>query len=164
MNKFRTPQNVRLTRGLFYETTLSDKSSVVYTLKNEDHQGYPSLYLAYIETGDPTEYKFAQQFLDGWDHWVELTKCSWFQDYLQKWRTELEVKVRSTALANIMALAAVPGQSQLSAARFVLEYTETKDKKAGRPTKEQIRRVAEEHFTANSQITDDAKRLNIPLN
>ncbi len=56
-NKFRSGNNGLLLRGLFYETYVHDKAQVIYTLKDYEWKGYPSLYLIFLEstTLDPTE-------------------------------------------------------------------------------------------------------------
>lgn len=161
MNRFKTAQGVRLSRGLFYETTLADKSSVIYTLKTEDHQGYPSLYRLYMECGDPTEFRFAQAHLDGWEHWEDLTKCTWFAPYAERWRKELSTRIRSQAVSNIIEIAASKDKSAFAANRFMLEYEVYGKSKVGRPTKESIREAAEAHFSETAQIAEDIKRLEL---
>jgi len=158
-NKFKTAQGVRLSRGLFYETTLEDKSTVLYTLKNEPHQGYPSLYQAYLSDEDITEYTFAVAHFDSWDHWQELCKCTWFLPYLDKWRAEKEVKLKSLALARIMSTAKYDEKQGFAANRFLLEYSQPGKTRAGRPSKQAIREAADQHFQSNKQISEDFERI-----
>lgn len=158
-NRFKTEQGVRLTRGLFYETTLLDKSTVLYTLKTEDHQGYSSLYRLYMEIGDPTEYKFAQAYLDGWDHWEVLTKSTWFIPHVERWRRELQVRGASEALSRISEIAKANDKNAFAANKFLLETK--KKNEVGRPSKEAVREAAEKHFSDINQIDEDAKRLNL---
>lgn len=152
-NKFKTAQGRRLTKGLFYETVLADKSTVLYTLKEQDHEGYPSLKRLYLECADPTEYKFATAYLDSWSHWVELCKCTWFQEYLELWRAELELKVKSKALYLITEEASNDlSKSKFAANKFLLEGgwkpKETQTSRRGRPSKQEIKteasRIAQE--------------------
>lgn len=163
-NPFRHPvTNQRYLKGLFYETTLSDKSTVVYTLKDRDHEGYPSLYRLYMETDDPTEYLFATQYLDGWDHWETLCQCTWFKPYIDKWRRELEIKHRAMALQNIKRLAADPGSKEYHQAnKFLVSagWVETeKRKRAGRPSKEEVSKAAKEMAHEAKQLEEDLARI-----
>lgn len=159
---FRNSTNSRYLKGLFFEQTLADKSSVVYTLKDQDHLGYPSLYRLYMETNDPTEYKFATEHLDGWEHWEMLCQCTWFQPYVQRWRRELELRMKSEALSRIMREAKTNSRDSFTANRYLLEKGwEVKEKNTkGRPSKDQIREAAHEIASTRSRIDEDFERLN----
>ena len=160
-NKFKNYQGVRYTKGLFYEETLADKSSVVYTLKNEDYQGYPSLYRLYMECEDPTEVSFVEKYLDSWDHFEMLLACEWFQPKIERWRRELNLRLRAKALNNIREIAARPGKEQLNANKYLLNWLETPAgaSKRGRPTKVAIEAEAKRLASSNRQIEDDHSRL-----
>lgn len=158
LNKFRNASNSRLTKGLFYETTLEDKASVVYTLKPEDHKGYPSLYRLYMDEEDITEFSFAEKYLDGYDHWEMLCSSTWFKPYLKKWRRDLELKLRSRSLKRIEAIASSEGKDSLSANKFLLTYKDTPSGK-GRPSKEDIRRAAHDEFSSLNRVQEDYNRL-----
>jgi hypothetical protein len=158
---FKNAMGNRLTKGLFYETTSSDKSAVVYTLKDEDHLGFPSLRRLYLEAGDPTEFKFAVSALDGWDHWTDLCESSWFKPYLARWRSELELKIKSAALARIMTEAKTSSKNSFMANRYLVEraWESRGESKAGRPSKASIREAAHEQASAASRIDKDFERL-----
>lgn len=165
-NVFKNASGAQYLRGLFYETTLADKSTVVYTLKNEDHLGYRSLYRMYMESGDLTEYKFAVQALDGWDHWEALTQCSWFKPYIDAWRRELEIKVRSQALAKISAMASTVTSEKLlplsfQANKYLLDggWKTGDNRKAGRPSKQAIKEEATRIASVDKQLTADFDRI-----
>ena len=163
---FRTSNRKRLLRGLFFETCLSpDKASVLYTLKQEDHLGYPSLYRLYLEAGDPTEYSFACLYLESYDHWEMLCECVWFKPYLAKWRKDLEMKIKSEALARIMAEARNDkSPSKFTANKFILEKGwEPKDgqSKRGRPSKDEIAKAAVQHLEADRQLIEDMSRIRV---
>jgi hypothetical protein len=164
LNRFRNDQNIRYTKGLFFETTLADKSSVVYTLKDWDHEGYPSLYRLYMETNDPTEWQFATKYLDGWEHWEILCECNWFKPYIARWRRELEIRMKSQSLARIMASAKIPGKEQLMANRYLIEKgwepKGEQDRKRGRPSKEDIQKEAHRISSTDSRLNADFERIN----
>lgn len=164
VKSFKNSTGRRYLQALFYETTLSDKSTVVYTLKESDHEGYPSLSRLYLETGDPTEYQFAIRYLDGWSHWQELSTAKWFQPYVEAWRAELAVKLDSEALARIQEVArdkAHPGYYYANKHLLELARKPVDAKKRGRPTKGSSP-VEETHERAIlREIAEDAKRLGV---
>jgi hypothetical protein len=133
-------KGVRLLQSLFVETHRGGVAGPFYTLKDEDYAGYPSLYRLYIDTEDPTEYTFANTHLSGWEHWEMLCKCKWFQKYLERWRKELELKIKSKAIAKLRELSDDGGPQALQAAKLLLDYDKHLEKKTknrvGRPTKE----------------------------
>jgi hypothetical protein len=163
-NKFKNSVGRYYLRGLFYEETLSDKSSVVYTLKREDHAGYPSLYRLYMETADPTEYQFAVRHLDGWAHWLELSQAEWFAPYRDAWRSELSTRLRSEALAGIITLSKTETHpSMFAASKYLLEATEKPAgaSKRGRPTKDEVKQELRRQAASEAEFAEDAKRLNL---
>lgn len=163
MSKFRNQQNVRYLQGLFFEQTSADKSTVVYTLKDEPHIGYPSLYQAYMTIADPTEYKFAISCLDGWEHWENLCECTWFKPYVSRWRKELALKIKSEALAAIIVESRTSSKNAYMAKKFLAtgEYEDQPTRGKGRPSKAEVKteakRIAEDHF----RLKDDFARLQL---
>ena len=163
-NRFRSPiNNNRYTKSLFLETSYDDRSTVLYTLKDEDHEGYISLYKRYLDEGDPTEVTFAKKYFDGLDHWELLCKNAWFKPYLERWRKELELVLRSNALANILDVAEDKGhRSNYEANKYILQGAwKTKEEKArvGRPSKDEITRQAQLLFAEKEDTNEDYKRI-----
>jgi hypothetical protein len=158
---FRSSSGQRYLRALFYEMVMADKSTVSYTLKDRDHQSYPSLYRLYMEAADPTEYRFATAHLDGWVHWEELTQCDWFKPYVERWRRELDVKLRSEALAKIMAEAAAGSQNSYHANKYLLEgpWKPTEKKKTGPTTRVAIQQEAHRIVSEGQEMASDHDRL-----
>lgn len=155
--------NRLVTKGLFFETA-EDKINVHYTLKDWDNNGYPSLFLLYLEARDITEYTFATTYLDGLVHWEELTGCTWFRPYISRWRRELELKLKSEALRRIVQLSEAEGKDTLAASKFILSYGLPGSSK-GRPSKEDIKRAAEEQASVSKQVQNDFDRLlNLSVN
>jgi hypothetical protein len=151
---FKTPQGKHYLRGLFYEETLADKSTVSYTLKDDDYAGYPSLRRLYLETNDPTEYEFACKYLAGWKHWEMLSESAWFKPYVTRWRKELDLRLKSKALVKIMEIADKEGKEAFNANKFILSW-KSDTNKVGRPSKNEIIDRTEEL----KAIAADAKRL-----
>lgn len=159
-NKFRNIQGTRRYGSLFYEKCLADKSTAVFTLKDHDYKGYPSLYRLYMESEDPTEYEFAINNLDGWEHWEILCQAEWFQPFVSRWRRELEVKIRSRALANIVLEAADPkSRNTYNANKMLLEKGWLDRNTKGRPTKDDISKAAKDLAEEDSSIAEAFKLL-----
>ena len=170
---FRSPVNNTLyTKGLFYETTLADKSSVVFTLKDWDHSVsqedgsvivYPSLYRLYLETNDPTEYRFATTHLEGMYHWETLLACNWFKPYIERWRRELELRMKSESLARIMSEARRASKESFQANRYLLEKgwepKEGSSSRRGRPSKEEVKQAASDLARADKTLSEDYSRI-----
>lgn len=149
-------------RALFYETTQIDKASVVYTLKDTDHLGYVSLYRVYMECGDVTEYRFVQTYLDGWEHWEALLQCNWFKPYIDRWRRELETRIRSHALVEIRAVAGNPDHpSSYHANKYLLDgsWKPAGASKHGRPTQAAIQKEASRIASEGHQVASDFERI-----
>jgi hypothetical protein len=135
---------------------------VVYTLKDQDHLGYVSLYRVYMETADPTEYEFATKYLAGWEHWEALCACSWFQPYVSRWRRELEVRVRAKALREVQAVATNPDHpSSYHANKYLLDgsWKPKGESKAGRPTKVAILAEASRIASEGQETASDFERI-----
>lgn len=162
-NKFRTEQGVHYTKGLFYEMTLADKSTVLYTLKDQDHEGFESLFRLYMEKGDLTEWEFANEYLGGWNHWQQLCATNWFKPYVERWRHELELKIRAAALKRIQSEAKSNSKNSFTANKFLVDSgwksKEEKKDPVGRPSKEAIARKAKEFNLESDDINSDLERI-----
>lgn len=167
INPFRHPtNNVRYLMGLFYEKVKADKSTVLYTLKDTDHEGFPSFYRLYMEIDDPTEWRVAQELMDGWDHWEILCEANWFKPYINRWRRELEIRMKSKALSRIRTEAKTNAKEALAANRYLLEKGwEAKEGKGrsnrGRPTKEEIKKAADHLASEERSLLEDMNRLRL---
>lgn len=166
-NQYKNASGAYLLRGLFYETTGADKTGVIYTLKDETHEGYPSLKELYMKVGDLTEYHFAIGFLGGVDHWEKLCESSWFKPYVDQWRRELELRFKAEALARIIEESRRDlSPSKFTANKYILEkgWEPKESTKRGRPSKQSIRDAAHDILQGTSQIVDDFERLGIKVN
>ena len=158
MSKFKTEGGIRYLKGLFFETS-RDKDTIVYTLKDQDHEGYPSLYRLFLEMEDPTEWRFSQEYLDGWSHWIQLQECNWFKPYVERWRTELELKLKGRALLEIQTTASnEDSKNHYNANKFLLEggwKDKPESRGRGRPKKE----AKEEVKATASRLKQDLERI-----
>jgi hypothetical protein len=139
-------------------------SRVVYTLKNEDvtKDGitYASLYRLYLGHLDPTEYDFANTHLGGWDHWQRLLECDWFQPYVERWRTELELKLKAKAFKEIREEAEAGTKNSFSANKWLIANGWAPNRR-GRPSKSEIKAQAVQIAQGDHRVAEDLKRLEI---
>lgn len=154
-----------LTQSLFYELSYARPDFVTYTLKDEDIdvtingevRHLESIKRLYLECEDPTEYQFATNHLGGWSHWKRLCeKTTRLHPYIEEWREELEVKLRSQGVRQMANIAMTDKGQQ--AAKWLAEKGWS-DKKRGAPSKEEKERELKIQTRMSSEIEDDLKRL-----
>lgn len=166
INPYRSPEgNTRYLRALFWEEA-PDKSTVLYTLKDRDHKGYPSLYRLYMEMQDLTEISFARKYFESWEHWQMVCQCEWFIPYITRWREELELETRAMALAAIKDEAMSTSKNSFQANKFLLQGGWKKEdpqepKRRGRPSKEDINKAADKLAKGDTRLIEDFKRLGL---
>lgn len=160
--KFTSSRGNFVTKSLFVETC-NEPGYTIYTLKNRDHEGYQSLYRLYMDEADITEWRFANKYLGGWDHWELLCSLGWFKPYISKWRKELELKIRSKSLAEVQDIAAQDGHKQrLEANKYLLSgnwMTKEESKGRGRPSKDEIKEEATRMATEEKKLQEDLQRV-----
>lgn len=160
-DRFRNSLGVRYLLQLFFEKTDSDKSNVLYTLKDRDHNGYPSLYRLYLEEDDITEYRFANKYMEGWEHWTMLTKSTWFKPFIARWREELSLKQESEILSTFKRIAESGEEGSFQANKIRLDRIRKPKEasKRGRPSSQdldiELKRLADE----SASTRQDAERI-----
>ncbi len=157
--RYRNELNVRYLKALFYEHTGADKSTVIYTLKDLPHQGFPSLYRLYMDCNDPTEYEFANEYLDGWEHWTMLCECTWFQPFRDRWRKELELRETAAALRKIRAAAHEDSRQSFQANKFLIERGWEEKASKGRPSKQAVKKEAQLQAAEQMKLKKDIKLM-----
>ena len=136
---------------------------MLYTLKDQNHDGYQSLYQLYMGYNDPTEVKFAQECFEGWEHWQMVVKATWFKPFIERWREELELRIRSKALQAILEEANDRySKFKYEANKYLLsgQWKPNAGKEAvGRPSKEKIKEEAQKLFQDSKETEEDLKRM-----
>ena len=153
---YKTHNGIYYTNQLFYERAFTDREFVLYTLKPEDHEGYPSLRRLYLEENDPTEYKIATKYFGGWPHWKKLLEATWFLEALQEYREELQTRIQSESIEKIRKKAQ---EGDYKANQYLAEAGYLKKDKVGRPTREKIQHEANILVAKKSEISDDFERI-----
>ncbi len=151
-------QGMPLTKAMFFETSLpaSRTKYCSFTLKDVEHKGYPSLKQIYMSFDDPTEYDFAIAAFGSFQHWKILQGCKWLQPYIEAWREEQEVRLRSEAIKQI-AIHAL-GEKGYSASKWIAE-AQWKPKQIGGPTKKQIDAKNRVSNLIDKSVSSDLSRL-----
>ena len=158
--KFKGATGLPITEGLFLELNYSPDA--VYSLKEEDceYKGkkFPSiklLYLAEVTSPDEGEYDFANKYFLNWSHWNRLCRNKRIKTHIDEWREELEVKLRSQGISQVVEQAR---EGNYQASKWLAEGMFSK-RKAGRPSKAEIeKKVAQDKMLAN-EYQDDIDRL-----
>jgi len=106
---------------------------------HSDIKGYINVKRTFVELGDPTGYKWAMKYLGDYSHWERLCKAPWFQEALDIWTNELNMKLKSDAMDRIREIAKSDNESQALAANKFIATGEYDKPRAGRPSKETLR-------------------------
>jgi hypothetical protein len=158
-SKLKDSRGRPLTQSLFLEVGYNTEYAV-YTQKDNDYEYkgklYPSLKKLYLEHEDPTEYDFATTYLLGWQHWQRIVRNKVFSKMVEEWREELELKLRSQAVREILE------QSQtdkgFQAAKWIADKGWDK-RSAGRPSNADIERETKIQANINEEYNADVVRL-----
>ena len=153
------------TQALFYELTYTRPENAMYTLKdnaidikvNGEVRTLPSIKQAFLECEDPTEYTFATTYLGGWSHWKRLCeKTKLLHPYIEEWREELEVKLRSEGIRQVAEHA--KSDKGFQASKWLAEKG-WDEKKRGRPSKEEKERELKIQTKIGKEVDDDLTRI-----
>lgn len=159
-SKLRDVNGNPLTQSLFLELAYNTDYAA-YTLKNEDYDYkgivYPSIKRLYLDFEDPTEYEVATRCFIDWDHWKRVCANKTILPYIESWREELEMKLRSRAVRDLINLTASESGS-FQAAKFLADRGWDK-RAAGRPSKEELAKRAAIAENIDNDFSADVKRM-----
>jgi len=155
------------TLSLFYETNITENEAI-FTLKDEDYtvngKTYMSMKQLYLSFDDPTEWEFVQSVLGNWRHWQKLLGNKRIREYIDQWRMELEIKLRSNAVKQMVK----HSKNRDGAAKWLAEGS-WKGKR-GRPSKDEVEREKkiqagieqdlDDHWTRLMQVEDAPQQVN----
>jgi hypothetical protein len=152
------------TRSLFWETRHieEDKYPPLFTLKDKEHKGYPSLkkiFLSY-EHLPGHEYEFAMDVFGSWEHWSKLADESTLKDYIKSWRDELEIKIRASAMKALIKNAFEDGSKGANMAKYLAEGG-WRGTGRGRPSKEELQRELKVQAGVAKEFASDLERIGL---
>lgn len=158
--RFKNINGKHRTWQLFYELIdQADRPYCVYTLKDREHQGYPSIKQAYLEMEDITEYDFANKYFDGWIHWERILNSAMVREHVNQWRKELELKIKAKALKALMKEAQEGGKESVSINKFLVQRGYVDKDTKGRPSKQQIKEEADRLASMELALAEDMERI-----
>ncbi len=150
------------TVSLFLEPAYNDTDEAVFTLKDQDYtykdKFYYSLKQIYLEIADPTEYQFAISVFNSWDQWKRMVGNKTLEPYISAWREELEIKLRSMGINNIIEVSKTSDVKALQAMKWVAEGS-WKVAKRGRISKEDKASEVRKEAGILRSITEDLQRI-----
>jgi hypothetical protein len=151
------------TQYLFWESR-HPKFKPVFTTKKRDHEGCSSMYLKYMEIGDPTEYQVAIRLLGSWEHWQALCASKWFTDMVNGWREEL-METMHRAVFYQMKNDSINGTGtplgQTATKWIDSKYGKQRQPKRGRPSKAERDNALKLATEEERNLQDDAKLIGI---
>lgn len=153
--RFKDEKGRYIVQGLFLEDKYNTDLAT-YTFAGEDktYKGvvYPSLKRLYLEEGDPEEYTFATKYLYDWPHWKRLLSNKVVRTYIDQWRDELYMSLRSEGIATLVDLAI--NEKSYQAAKWLADEGWFKNSR-GRPSKKQIEEAAKRQAQIGQEFEDD---------
>lgn len=148
-----------LTQGLFLEIGYNIETAI-YTLDEYDkeYKGvvYPSLKQLYLNEYDPNEYIFVSKYLYSWKQWQRLLANRLVRNHIDEWRDELELKVASEALQEIVSMST--DDKGFQAAKYLADRSWNK-RGVGRPKKDTSERDKKLDERLNEEFNEDLARV-----
>ena len=148
-----------MTQGLFLEIDYN-YDNAIYTLKDKHYttkgKKYYSLKQLYLEIEDVVEYEFANTYLLGWGHWQRICNNKRLLSFIETWREELELKIRSHAIKDIIDASA--DEKGFQAMKWLADKGWGKNK-VGRPTKDESEQRKRMKSRLDEEFGDDVARM-----
>ena len=147
------------TKSLFYEINeyrVDPETLFTITEADKEINGKKLLSMRklFVEAEDPTGYVIANEYLGGYAHWEALCKSS-IKGEIEKWKIELEVKLRCLGLKTTISAAK---NGNFNASKFLAEKGWDK-RIAGRPSSEDVARETKVQAKLYSEVENDLARM-----
>lgn len=142
------------TISLFAETCPVDKRPAPFTLA--------SWRQTYVSVADPTEYNAALALCGDWEHWLRLRQSPSLVEHFDKWKLEVEVKLRAAAVSSLISQSR--GPTGTAAAKWLAEggFAERAITR-GRKPKETKDEEASVKAAVSKKVQEDAARLGLTV-
>ena len=158
---FRDEMGRWRTQSLFFEFYIKGETGAkyppVFTLKEREWQGLPSMKQLFLSYEDPTGYAFAIAVLGSYSHWKKLCTLKWFNEHLSEWQDELEVRLRSKGLRNVVNVAKGTTASAFNASKWLADRGWAP--KRGRPSATEKKAELKRQTQIEEAIEADAERM-----
>lgn len=164
---YKGENGIWLTEALFHEKASEKPVSYrsiepVFSLY-DDRPGLINCRTTFVQMKDPTGRKWALTYLGDWNHWLRLWKCKWFREAYDAWITELNLQLKSEAIAKALEIMnGENGAQALAAAKFIA--TAEYDKAGrGRPSKQEREGELKRATEALTVEDEDLKRIGLTV-
>lgn len=117
-----------------------------------------TFYAEYMRKLDPTEYYYATDTFGSWQAWEAFVSKN--RDTVESWRREMEAKIKSMCLAQIIDKTRDDTRDSLQAAKFLLDapWISTESKR-GRPSKVDIENEMKTIIENEKRVQEDFLRF-----
>lgn len=166
---YETMSKAELDREVYWPIFTLNENDLVLTASNWYYDRYPnhtipSLRKIYLLEADPAEYDFSMKVFKSDRHWKILTKCTFFQPYLEEWRSTLRTKLRSAGIKTLLEIAlSGPGPQALQAGKWLAEFGFEEKQAKGRPTNHQVAVETRKSVEQDRILLEDAERIGVKL-
>jgi len=164
---YKGESGVWLTEALFYQKTFDRPKHrlicrPVFDLYDE-RPGLINCRTTFVDLKDPTGRKWALTYLGDWNHWLRLMRCQWFREAYEVWIAELNLQLKSEAIAKALEImGGENGAQALAAAKFIA--TQEYDKSTrGRPSKQELDGELKKAAQALSIEDEDLARIGLSV-
>lgn len=148
-----------LTTGLFIDLEEGISENAVFTKDECDKtigsRTFYSFKRLFVESGDITGYDFARKYLMGWQHFKALKANKKIVRLIDEALEEIEVKIRSEAIAQAESLSA---EGNAAMTKLLVEKGWDRGN-VGRPSKEAIKKEARIQSRISEEFSADIARL-----
>ena len=153
-SRVRDANGRMLTVGLFKELARPDVASTpIFSLDDWRR--------TYVRVCDPTEYETAMVLIGNWEHWLAIRSNRKLAAIMDEWRQEVEIKLRSRGVRDLISLAGSKNPGASGAAKFLAEGGFVEDKRLN--TKEGKAREEEIRQQVKDRTAQDVERLGLKL-
>lgn len=125
----------------------------IFTLREFEMNGLPSLHKMFMEDKDPTGYTTCMRTVGVWRYWCQLWRNKELKVHMDVWVEELEVRLVADAIKKLRAQKGVSAQQWLARRGWNTEV------RAGRPTKEKVAGELKRDKELTKMLEDDANRI-----
>lgn len=147
-----TDDKVMTGKPVLQEGPVDETNTRVYlSMKN--------LYMKYYF--DPTEYQFVMNVLGDYKLWETILANRTIRPYIEEWREEAEIRLRSEAIKEVVEVAKNEGAKGFTAAKWLAEAKWKGRTGAGRPKNRADASQNEIESKLSKEIESDLKRLGV---
>lgn len=155
----KDPAGKLITQGLFLEH-MYEPEKAIFTLKDEDYEYKGKLFFSlkrlYLEMEDVAEFEFASTYFVNWRHWERIANNKALSDFVDQMRFELELKLRSKAINDILKIK--PSSGSFPTLKWISEGGWNRQS-PGRPNKAETEREKKIRANLKNEFEEDIKRM-----